>query len=276
MLPLGDRLRPGVLRDVYLHARLQARGAGTREDVRGDLERAGFGGELIAHNVRRLETIVRKLEWRRRASTWASYAETSSYGREDRETKERFVLRAAASRRWRLVWDLGSNVGVYSRIAAEHADWVVAFDVDPLTVDRLYRDLKASGPDNVLPRVMNLADPSPALGWRHQERQALRERPAPELVLCLALVHHLVITANVPLPDLVDWLAGLGAHLVVEFIAKEDPRVGELLRNKPDIYDDYGIEAFEACLGERFEVLRRETLHGGTRTLYFARPAASR
>jgi len=277
LLRLRDRFRPGVFADVYLQAKLQARSAresaaSAERSVRAELRQAGFRKEMIAHNVRRLRKIVGKLAWRRSRSEWAEYAEENSYDRENREIKERFVREVAATRHWRLVWDLGSNTGVFSRIAAEHADYVVALDADHLAVDRLYRRLAAEGPGNILPLVGNLADASPALGWRHRERKALSERPRPELTLCLALIHHMVITANIPLPEFVDWLASLGSHLVIEFVTKDDPMVRKLLRNKEDIYHDYEIPVFEACLGEHFEILRQEHLQAGNRKLYFARP----
>ena len=266
-----DRLRPGVMTDVYLQAALHARTAKARRSLRRDLRQAGFSKNLIVNNVRRLRGIVGKLTWRRTDSEWSSYAETCSYDRENLEIKKSFVARAAAGRRWPLVWDLGANTGTFSRIAAEHADWVVAFDADHLAVERLYRGIRDAGPDNILPLVGNLADPSPALGWRHRERQALAERPAPDLTLCLALVHHLVISANIPLAEVVAWLAGLDSHLVIEFVSKEDAMVERLLQNKDDIYDDYEIGNFERLLRERFEIVERQTFHSGTRTLYFAR-----
>lgn len=269
-----DRLRPGVFADVYLQAKLQARDAAAddgKSSLRSDLRRAGFRKEMIVSNARRLRRIVERLAWRRTTSEWASYAEENSYDRENRELKERFVREAAASRCWRLAWDLGANTGTFSRLVAEHAGDVVAFDADHLAVDRLYRDLRADGPANVLPLVVNLADPSPGLGWRHRERKALTERSRPDLVLCLALIHHMVISANVPLPEFVAWLASLGAHLVIELVTKEDPMVERLLRNKEDIYHDYERSTFEGCLAERFEILREQPLQEGRRILYFAR-----
>lgn len=272
-----DRVRPGVFADVYLQAKLQAREAGAGgvsgepESLRSDLRQVGFRKEMIVHNVRRLRRVVDRLAWRRTSSEWASYADENSYDRESRELKERFVREAAATRRWPLVWDLGANTGVFSRLVSEYADHVVAFDADQLAVDRFYRRLAAEGPENVLPLVVNLADASPALGWRHRERKALSERSRPDLVLCLALIHHLVITANIPLPELVDWLAGLGADLIIEFVTKDDLMVKKLLRNKEDIYDDYALPLFEAALRKHFEIVRQASLQNGQRVLYFGR-----
>jgi hypothetical protein len=126
----------------------------------------------------------------------------------------------------------------------------------------------------VLPLVWDLADPSPGLGWRGQERKPLQERGRPDLVLCLALVHHAALGRNIPLDQLLDWLAGPGGHVVLEFVTRQDPMVQALLWQKDEPHADYDLAPFERLLAERFEVLMREELPGGTRVLYFARSKA--
>jgi len=150
---------------------------------------------------------------------------------------------------------------------------VVALDSDQGPVELLYRDLRAAGDERVLALTMNVTDPSPGLGWRGEERRPLLSRGQPELVLCLALVHHVTITANVPVREWIDWLAGLGASLVIEFPTREDPMVQRLLAAKKEgTHADYERTEFERCLGEAFEVERSEPLASGTRVLYLAQP----
>jgi hypothetical protein len=270
----GERFKAGVLKHVNLHARLERRyDDSSQREVSKDLKKAGFSSELIKANVRGLTKLVGKLSWEPGGSEWSDYRDTCTYSDAESREKAQFVREAAAARRWRLAWDLGANDGRFTRIVAEHADYTVAVDVDHLTIDRLYRALHADGVDDVLTLVMNLADPSPGLGWRGRERRRLEERGRPELVLCLALVHHLAITANVPLREVVDWLAELGAALVIEFPTREDPMVRRLLAGKRDeTHADYDLPAFEALLSERFEVDRRLELSSGTRVMFGARP----
>jgi len=119
--------------------------------------------------------------------------------------------------------------------------------------------------------VMDLANPSPGSGWRGRERASFGDRARPDAVLALALVHHLAIARNVPLPEVVDWLAGFGGRLVVEFVDPADPMAQRLLANKPaGLFGDYRRDVFERLLAERFDVTRREELPSGTRTLYLA------
>jgi SAM-dependent methyltransferase len=273
LLGLRDRLRRGVLTHVVLHARLEDRYAG--RDARSELREAGFHAELIRANARRLQKLVGRLEWRPDRTAWSAYGEELPYGPADVAAKEAFVRGAASTRRWRLVWDLGCNDGRYTRLAARESAYTVAVDADTAVVDALYRALREELAATILPLVGNVADPSPGLGWRGRERRPLEERARPELTLCLALVHHLALSANLPLGDFLDWLAGLGTALVIEFPTREDPMVQRLLaRKSADANPGYDTASFERALAERWRVDRRERLPSGTRILYRALPAA--
>jgi hypothetical protein len=89
-------------------------------------------------------------------------------------------------------------------------------------LELLYRELRDAGDGKILPLTMNIADPSPGLGWCGLERKPLLERGRPDLVLALALVHHVAIGSNVPVMEIVDWLATLGGVLLVEFPTRTD------------------------------------------------------
>jgi hypothetical protein len=213
------------------------------------------------------------LEWNPPKGVWTAYGERNSYTDDDARRKDDFVREVATSRGWNLVWDIGCNNGRYSRIAAEGARNVIAVDADQGPVELLYRDLRDEGNEQILTLTMNLADPSPGLGWRGLERKSLSGRGKPDLVLALALVHHVAISANVPVKEFVDWLASLGSALVIEFPTREDPMVKQLLAPKRDgLHPDYELGFFERTLNDAFQVERSERLESGTRVLYYARP----
>jgi SAM-dependent methyltransferase len=269
------RFKAGVFKHVHLHDAVQSRFSGTTtESARADLRAAGFSRELTVATVRALAKLVRRLDWQPPATGWTGYRATCTYSDEDRARKAEFVARALkAAGKSALVLDLGANDGAYARLAAEHARYVVAVESDAAVVDRLYRQLRDERQERILPLVMDLANPSPGLGWRGRERAAFDQRPAADAVLALALVHHLAIGRNIPLPEVLDWLAGLGRRLVVEFVDPTDPMARRLLANKPaGLFPDYHREAFERLLAERFTVETREELPSGTRTLYAGAP----
>ncbi|MFC4018790.1 class I SAM-dependent methyltransferase [Micromonospora sp. GCM10011542] len=270
------RLRPGVLTHLHLHGAMQQRNASaTTTDVRAQLRAAGYTRELVLATVRGIEKLVRRLDRRPPVSHWSDYQRTCGYTGQDRAAKEGFVTAAlAAGVRPRLVLDLGANDGRYARLAAGHADYVVAVEQDPAVVDELYRTLRAQGQRRILPLVLDLADPSPGGGWRGVERAGFASRASADAVLALAVVHHLAIGRNIPLPEVVDWLVGLtapGGAIVVEFVHPEDPMAHRLLANKPDgLFPDYRRDTFERLLAARGRITDRLELPSGTRTLYRA------
>jgi SAM-dependent methyltransferase len=274
VMSLRDLLRRGVLTNVALHARLERKHAESTHDVKRELRRAGFRKELILANVRRLRKVVGRLEWAPGRTEWSEYAATTSYADADAARKEAFVKSVAHAREWRLVWDLGCNEGRHARIAAESARFVVAVDGDSAVVDRFYRSLAAERAATILPLVADVTDPPPAQGWRGRERRTLEERGRPELTLCLAVLHHVAISGNVPVPEFLTWLRGLDTALVVEFPTRDDPRAAALLaRKRPGAHPDYDREPFERALAERFRIVRTEELASGSRILYHAVPA---
>ena len=273
LMSARDLLRPGVLLHVAAQSALQRRYSGNgTQNVRGSLAEAGFDKSLIEANVSKLAKLVSGLSPRVRRSEWSGYESSHSYASDEFERKAEFVRRAASARRWRLAWDLGCNTGAFSRIAAEHADHVVAMDGDWRAIETLYNREKAHGSRSILPLVVNLADSSPNQGWQGRERKGLAERGRPELTLCLALIHHVVITANIPVSEFIGWLADLGTSVVIEFVDREDEMVQALLANREDQYDDYHLDAFRALLESRFEIEDEAPLKGGKRHIYFARP----
>ena len=154
-------------------------------------------------------------------------------------------------------WDLGANTGRYSRIAADAGKRVLAFDIDAAAAERNYRAIRQRGARrDILPLVLDLANPSPGIGWAGRERRSLLERANPDVVLALALVHHLAISRNVPLPMLARPASRtLAPWAVVEFVPKEDVMVRRLLATRRDVFPDYTLDGFRAAATERFEVV---------------------
>lgn len=193
----------------------------------------------------------------------------------DAGQKRDFVRDVAASREGNLAWDIGCNVGVFSRIVADRAKSVVAMDADYLAIDKLYLALKAERVVNILPLIVNVTDPSPNLGWRNMERKRINERGQLDLILALALIHHVVIGGNIPMVEFVQCLRDLGGELVIEFVTRRDPMVVTLLRNKDDHSADYDEQVFERELAARFTIAKRQPLGSGTRIMYHARPIST-
>lgn len=271
---LRDRLRRGVFVHTSLHARLDRRanksGPG---DVDTSTKRRHVKPEAVKAHMASMRRLVAKLRWKAGETSWSGYRQHNTYSDDDDKGKQAFVSEVVAAERPTLTWDMGCNDGAYSRLAARSSDQVVAFDFDHATVEALYRSLREEGNTRILPLVGNLADPSPGLGWRGLERRTLADRGVPDLMLALALVHHVSISANIPIAEFLSWIRDLGSTLLIEFPKRTDPMVRALLANKQeDANLDYDLDNFELELGRRFSVERREELPSGDRVLYLARP----
>jgi hypothetical protein len=148
---------------------------------------------------------------------------------------------------------------------------VICFDVDPAAVELNYRRVRAAGETGLLPLQLDLMNPSPGIGWGHEERSALEARGPADAVLALALVHHLAIANKVPLPRVAEFFARLGRALVVEFVPTSDSQVQRLLRNRRDIFPDYDQEGFERAFGRYYDIAARERVGDSQRVLYLMR-----
>ncbi|ROO59895.1 hypothetical protein EDC02_1741 [Micromonospora sp. Llam0] len=274
------RWRAGVFKHIHLHDAMQTRHASASTgSVRAEIRDAGFSTELVRATVRAVAKLVDRLDWAPPGSHWVDYQQTCTYSDADRTAKTAFVDVELAAHPPGTVFDLGANDGTYSRIAAAHAEQVVAVESDPAVVDHLYRRLRADGQRRILPILMDLADPSPGGGWAGDERTSFTARARADTVLALAVIHHLAIGRNVPLPRVLDWLTGLlpagggTGQMIIEFVHPDDPMARQLLANKPaGLFPDYHRAEFERLLAERYEITRREELPSGTRTLYAGVP----
>jgi len=271
-----DLLRRSGLLHVALPARAERRAHGEGRNVRSELKEAGFNKEMIESNVDGLRRIVSGLDWDPGPSRWNQYAAECDHVQAHRGAKAAFVTQALEGDAPAVVWDVGANDGYFSKLAAGTAGYVLALDADDVILDELYRSLTGTGPDNVLPIVQDLADPSPGIGWRGLERPPLVDRSSPDLILCLAVIHHLVIGRNIPVRAFVDWLADLGARSILEFVSPDDPMVRALTLNKKphEIHTDYNETDLRSYLVERFVIESEEELPGRTRRLFALRPIA--
>jgi hypothetical protein len=266
LLPWRTRLRPGLLAHLHLHAGAQrrAQAAAPTAEHRQPRRMSQTGQEAILDNLRRS---VESLHWNP-GGHWVQYGIETSYSPSGAASKRAIVERMLERAGGTVVWDLGANVGTYSTIAAGNGRQVIAFDQDASSVEHHWRTLSAEARASVLPLVMDLANPSPALGWALEERRSLIERGPADIVLALALVHHLAIGNNVPLDRVADLAARLGRWAIIEFVPKEDPMTRHLLAARKDVFPGYTLDGFRAAASERFRIVEEAAIEDSLRTLF--------
>lgn len=266
LLPFRSRLNFGLVTHIHFHARLQQQAAdptGQQGARKGRMSKQGMLG-LIEN----LEATVQKLQWKPEGTEWGDYYNITNYSDSAFQHKQNLVSAWISRVDPKLVWDLGANNGAFSRLASDKDILTASFDIDPAAVEQNYLQTKTKKEKSIVPLLLDLTNPSPSIGWHNRERDSLLGRAPADMVLALAVIHHLAISNNVPLPQLADFFADTGKWLVIEFVPKTDSQVQKLLTSRKDIFPDYTREAFEAAFAERFMIHENIAIDESERFLY--------
>jgi len=274
LLPSKSKLNFSLLSHIHLHASSQKRYADkeiNKDEIQRKMSRNAFQG-LIDN----LESGVRKLEWKPYGTEWGDYyEETHNYTASALEHKKALVHQFLDASKPAAVWDLGANTGLFSRISDAKKIPTVSFDIDPAAVELNYLNCKKEGETNLLPLIIDLTNPSASLGWGNQERMSLHERGPVDLVMALALVHHLAISNNVPLLNLADFFATLCKWLIIEFVPKSDSQVRRLLASREDIFPEYTKDGFVEAFSVQFKIHEDVPVQDSDRTMYLMESLSS-
>lgn len=269
LLPWRSRFSWNILTHVFVQARLQsASGSADKAAQRAKTRKlAKIGFEQILHTLQRW---ISKLEPRKSGATvWQNYANDNSYVDNETERKRDFVTEFIRSVEPELVFDIGCNTGDYSILALESgARRAVGLDFDHGALDYAFRRARELDVD-FLPLHLDAANPSPSQGWMQKERQGLMQRARGDGVLALAVVHHLAISKNLPLPEILDWIIEIAPQGVIEFVPKSDPMVQRLLSLREDIFPDYNEESFRDSIAARARVVNSSMVSSSGRALYW-------
>jgi len=279
LLPWRSRLNMGV----WMHVRLQNmvkpaadKGKGYQaEGVEGTRKPPSFNLQKLRHLIQHLEQIVAGLRPRETVKAgWSNYYGKTILGQGYLDEKEKVFRELIQGLSFNSALDLGANEGYFSLIAAEQNSrekkaMVLSVDADPYCINALYRVIREKELPNIQPLCIDLAQPSAAIGFRNAERAAFNDRARADLVLALALIHHLALGYNIPLNDIAPYLAELTTGwLLAEFVPLKDEKAQELVRNKRQYHRPYDQAAFENAFLEYFSVEKKERIPGTERILY--------
>jgi len=263
LLPGRSRFRLSTWLHVSLPARIRERNSGDPKDLSFDKHKL----RLLIDN---LETAIRHLDIApRKAGGWSVYYSDSILTQSYLQEKEKLFREMLAALSFASALDLGTNDGYFAKILAEKKAMVIAADSDWACISTLYRSAAGS---SLYPLCVDIADPTPASGFDNVERTAFTTRAQSDLVTALALLHHLVLSKNIPFGMLADYFATLTrCFLIVEFIPATDEKAVLLTRNKSFFHTPYDVSSFEAQFSRRFAIERRSPIPGTERLLYLMR-----
>ena len=261
LLPFSSRLKS----IASLHIHLQAGIRGTGKQSSG--KQAGFSAEKLNRILSHLEKGISALQLNKKLSTWSDYYTDTILQDNYLKEKEILVSQFIDNISTEKAIDLGSNTGQFALLLEKKGKKVIALDIDPLCVERLYLHTR-EGHQQITSLVADLMNPAPSLGWANKERSSLLERLNADIVLALALVHHLCIGRNLPFGKLAETISKLGNYLVIEFVPREDEKVKQLLSHREDIFHEYDEEHFLNAFEQYFQVIGNKKIGNSGRTLF--------
>lgn len=264
LLPKTTFFNFSTLSHIHLHARSQK-----LFSKRAVKSKRGLNLNSTLALLNSLENVIKKLKVMPSTTEWGDYYAETNYSSTAFLNKKNIVSKyLAIVKPKKTVWDIGANTGVFSRIANQHGFKVLSFDMDHLAVEKNYLRLKTNRDEKILPLVADFINPSPALGWVNKERQSLLQRGPTNCVMALALIHHLVISNNLPLENIAQFFHSICTWLIIEFVPKNDSNVKKMLASREDIFSDYSKNAFENTFLKYFTIKKTEEIKGSERTLY--------
>jgi hypothetical protein len=264
VLPAHTRFNPRIFTHIFLHAKSKRSYAGKAVEKReGKFSRLAMLGFIDS-----LESTVKNVKWKPEETEWGDYYDDTNYSPSAQAAKQALVEKYLDLTVPTHVWDLGANDGRFSRLAEKRSIPTIAFDMDPACVEKNYLTVRENGEEYLLPLLLNLANPTPDLGWDNAERDSFFSRGPCDMALALALIHHLAISNNVPLPRIASFFERLCSRLMIEWVPKNDSQVRRLLAAREDIFDEYTKEGFEAAFAPCFRTIDSSPIPESERILY--------
>ena len=215
-----------------------------------------------------LESTTRKIDWKAKGTEWADYYEDTNYSIDAINHKKKIVADFLDKTNPGIVWDIGANDGLFSRIASDKKMLTISFDIDPAAVQKNYLQSVKSNEEYILPLLLDLTNPSPGIGWENTERISLMHRGPADTVFSLALIHHLAISNNLPISKIANFFSLICDSLIIEFVPKDDSQVQRLLSTREDIFPDYTQQAFENEFSKYFIINSTIKIKESKRTMY--------
>ena len=264
LLPPVTKLNFSLLTHIHLHALNQKRMADKKiSKVKFKMTRF-----QMASLIDNLKSAVENLKIKKDQTEWEKYYTFTNYSSKAFKEKQLLFKKFIKKIKPKSVLDLGANTGIFSRIASQSGAYTIACDLDPLAVEKAYLESKKNKNELLLLIIIDLTNPSPALGWENKERKSFNQRISADCVAAFALIHHLAISNNLPLGLIAQYFSTLGRWLMIEFVPKEDSKVQLLLQNREDIFDNYTKDNFEKAFLKYYQIMDAKRIKESKREIY--------
>jgi len=270
MLPFKTKLSPVLYSNIHLLAKLEDK---HNEDYKGEAKAASLSKKGQLNIIQSLYDYIKKLELKEH-SEWGNYYDKTNY------TDDAFIKKSDIINTWvntikpKKIIDVGGNDGTFVRKLNSKVNNALVCDIDNNAVDFNHKTMKLNKEQNMLPFVLDVLNPSAAIGLNNKERDSFLNRIkdfAPDVTLALAVIHHMSLSGNVPFRESAKFFSLFSKYLIIEFPKREDSWVQRLLNNKADFkghFDFYNIKNFENSYSQYFEIVENNSIINSERVLY--------
>ncbi|MBS1600359.1 MAG: SAM-dependent methyltransferase [Bacteroidetes bacterium] len=264
LLPAKSKLNLGVWLHVFLQNSIAAKNKSSASN------NVHFSKQKLTRLIDHLENSIKGLRIDSSIkSTWNNYYDETILSSQYLNEKEKIFRELTEDVEADSALDLGCNNGYFSEIIAGQNVPIIAIDFDSQCINQLYLSEKNKSSSNILPLCIDLSNPSPGVGFRNAERSPFEDRGKSDLVIALAIVHHLVLSKNIPLPDVARLMSDFTKRtIIIEFVPLNDPKSQQLISNKTNYHQPYDVNAFEIAFSKYFKLERKEVITGTERILY--------
>ncbi len=269
LLPLSTHFKLPLLFHIHAHAKSQEYFSNKKINTKlkhREIPISSFFGLIDS-----LESAVKNLKLKKKKTEWSDYYNITNYTQTAFNHKRKIISDFMSEIRPKNVWDVGANIGIFSQIPADKNIFTLSIDSDAMAVEKNYLTCKKENKKNILPLVIDITNPSPSIGWNNTERPSLIKRGPADMIMALALVHHLAISNNLPFDKIAEFFSNLCEYLIIEFIPKNDSQVQKLLQNREDIFNNYTQPDFEKSFKKFFKIMQTTKIKESERIIYLMR-----
>ncbi|MBD0331934.1 MAG: SAM-dependent methyltransferase [Chitinophagaceae bacterium] len=251
--------------NTYLHIHLHA--AVSNKKRRSSVA-SNFSPRKLKNILKSLEQLIQSFSLISAPGIWGNYYQEVEQ-QENYIDHKKIIIDGWISKLHKVkkAVDIGANKGVFSELLASKNIYTIAADFDHFSINEIYKQVKNIN-FNLHPLLVDFSNPSPAIGVNNQERLSFVDRANADVVLALAVVHHLGIGKNIPFEMQIQLIKKLGKYLIIEFVSKEDEKVQLMLQDKKDIYDWYSGDQFLEQFSSHYKILDSKEIINSKRILY--------
>lgn len=262
LLPFKTKFTMGTALHVHLPASAYSK------QKTNEQKKVAFNRGKMARMLQHLTAVVSKLKKGKRRSVWADYYEDTILSKQYLSDKEQQCEKILSGIAFETVIDAGCNDGNFTKLLSKRAKHILSADTDEQVIINLYQYIKNNRVENILPVVADLANPTAASGVLNTERRSFLQRSTADLVLALALVHHLAIGRFMQFAQIAETLSGMGNYLLVEFVPPQDDRAQQLLAGRDELFSHYTEEEFIKAFEVHYKILSVSKVAASERKLF--------